>query len=225
MTLKIFHLVIAASFFTLPVHASKMSEYLTKPELERKMTEVYGSRSVGRAKALSQLMAPRAGTGDQQKLTLVNNFFNNLTYSEDAVLWGEKDYWANPLEFIGARGGDCEDYSIAKYYTLMELGVSESKLRMAYVKAIKYNQFHMVVLYYATPKSDPLVLDNIKASIYPGSQRTDLLPVYSFDAKSLWIMKSRREGTLAGSADRLAQWQALQTRFSTEHLRSPRRAL
>ncbi|KAL8188460.1 UNVERIFIED_CONTAM: hypothetical protein K2H54_000175 [Gekko kuhli] len=142
--------------------------------------------------------------GEQQKIELVNNYFNNLTYSDDPRLWGEADYWANPLEFIGARGGDCEDYSISKYYTLMELGVDEKKLRLAYVKAVRYNQFHMVTLYFATPKSDPLVLDNINSRILPGSKRTDLIPVYSFDAKSIWIMKSRREGTLAGSADRLA---------------------
>ena len=138
---------------------------------------------------------------------------------------GDDDYWANPLEFIGARGGDCEDYSIAKYYTLMELGVDEKKLRLAYVKAIRYNQFHMVTLYFPTIKSDPLVLDNINGRILPGSKRNDLQPVYSFDAKSIWIMKSRREGTLAGSADRLAQWTSMQSRFSSEHLRSPSPAI
>ena len=61
--------------------------------------------------------------------------------------------------------------------------------------------------------------------ILPGSKRNDLQPVYSFDAKSIWIMKSRREGTLAGSADRLAQWTSMKTRFSSEQLRSPRRQL
>ncbi len=125
----------------------------------------------------------------------------------------------------GPGGGDCEDYSISKYYTLMELGVDEKKLRLAYVKAIRYNQFHMVTLYFPTTKSDPLVLDNINGRILPGSQRNDLQPVYSFDAKSIWVMKSRREGTLAGSADRLTQWTSMQSRFSSEHLRAPRRQL
>ncbi|BDN90947.1 sulfate adenylyltransferase [Aeromonas caviae] len=189
------------------------------------MQAVYGARAIQRSEAFSRLLTPRAGTTDQQKLELVNNYFNNLTYSEDPRLWGDDDYWANPLEFIGARGGDCEDYSIAKYYTLMELGVDEKKLRLAYVKAIRYNQFHMVTLYFPTIKSDPLVLDNINGRILPGSKRNDLQPVYSFDAKSIWIMKSRREGTLAGSADRLAQWTSMQSRFSSEHLRSPRRQL
>ncbi|MDL5385994.1 transglutaminase-like cysteine peptidase [Aeromonas hydrophila] len=207
------------------VQASRLSEYIASPELRVKLQEVYGGRAIQRAEAFSRLLTPRAGTTDQQKIELVNNYFNNLTYSDDPRLWGEADYWANPLEFIGARGGDCEDYSISKYYTLMELGVDEKKLRLAYVKAVRYNQFHMVTLYFATPKSDPMVLDNINSRILPGSKRTDLIPVYSFDAKSIWIMKSRREGTLAGSADRLAQWTSMKTRFSSEQLRSPRREL
>ncbi|WP_323886579.1 transglutaminase-like cysteine peptidase [Aeromonas allosaccharophila] len=207
------------------VQASRLSEYIASPDLRAKLQEVYGGRAIQRAEAFSRLLAPRAGTTDQQKIELVNNYFNNLTYSEDPRLWGDEDYWANPLEFIGACGGDCEDYSIAKYYTLMELGVDEKRLRLAYVKAVKYNQFHMVTLYFPTPKSDPLVLDNINSRILPGSKRTDLIPVYSFDAKSIWIMKSRREGTLAGSADRLAQWTSMKTRFSSEQLRSPRRQL
>ena len=123
------------------VQASRLSEYIASPELRAKLQEVYGGRAIQRAEAFSRLLSPRAGTTDQQKIELVNNYFNNLTYSEDPRLWGDDDYWANPLEFIGARGGDCEDYSIAKYYTLMELGVDEKKLRLAYVKAVKYNQW------------------------------------------------------------------------------------
>ncbi|MGL4251203.1 MAG: transglutaminase-like cysteine peptidase [Aeromonas sp.] len=207
------------------VQASRLSEYIANPALQARLQEVYGGRAIQRAEAFSRLLSPRAGTSDQQKVELVNNYFNNLTYSEDPKLWGDQDYWANPLEFIGARGGDCEDYSISKYYTLMEMGVEEKKLRLAYVKAVKYNQFHMVTLYFPTPKSDPLVLDNINSRVLPGSKRTDLIPVYSFDAKSIWIMKSRREGTLAGSADRLAQWTSMKTRFSSEQLRAPRRHL
>ena len=46
---------------------------------------------------------------------------------------------------LGPGGGDCEDYSIAKYYTLVELGVEEKKLRLAYVKAVRYNAFHMEI--------------------------------------------------------------------------------
>ncbi len=207
------------------VQASRLSEYIASPELRAKLQEVYGGRAIQRAEAFSRLLAPRAGTTDQQKIRAGEQLLQQSDLQRGPQVVGDEDYWANPLEFIGARGGDCEDYSIAKYYTLMELGVDEKRLRLAYVKAVKYNQFHMVTLYFPTPKSDPLVLDNINSRILPGSKRTDLIPVYSFDAKSIWIMKSRREGTLAGSADRLAQWTSMKTRFSSEQLRSPRRQL
>ena len=85
------------------VQASRLSEHIASPELKAKMQEVYGARAIQRAEAFSRLLAPRAGTTDQQKLELVNNYFNNLTYSEDPRLWGDEDYWANPLEFISGR--------------------------------------------------------------------------------------------------------------------------
>ena len=87
------------------VQASRLSEHIASPDLRAKMQAVYGARAIQRAEAFSRLLTPRAGTTDQQKLELVNNYFNNLTYSEDPRLWGDEDYWANPLEFIGARGG------------------------------------------------------------------------------------------------------------------------
>nr|WP_282107215.1 transglutaminase-like cysteine peptidase [Aeromonas veronii] len=141
------------------------------------------------------------------------------------LLWRAEGYHQSAVGHLSPFIHECRTYYLNSRYTLMELGVDEKKLRLAYVKAVRYNQFHMVTLYFPTPKADPLVLDNINSRILPGSKRTDLIPVYSFDAKSIWIMKSRREGTLAGSADRLAQWTSMKTRFSSEQLRSPRRQL
>ena len=103
----------------LSAQASSMTRYLNESELHKRIADVYEERAVLRVKSFSRIMSPRVGISEQQKLTLVNNYFNNLTYSEDNFLWGQSDYWANPLEFIGARGGDCEDYSISKYYDIM----------------------------------------------------------------------------------------------------------
>ena len=103
----------------LSAQASSMTRYLNESELHKRIADVYEERAVLRVKSFSRIMSPRVGISEQQKLTLVNNYFNNLTYSEDNFLWGQSDYWATPLEFIGARGGDCEDYSISKYYDIM----------------------------------------------------------------------------------------------------------
>ena len=102
------------------------------------------------------------------------------------------------------NGGDCEGFTIAKYFTLKELGVNVSRMSSAYVKALDLNQAHMVLTYYATPKSEPVVLDNLIPQIKLASQRKDLLRVYSFNGDNLWISKKGRRANLVGSADSLA---------------------
>ena len=95
---------------------------------------------------------------EAEKLELVNQFFNtNVLFIDDIDLWKKKDYWATPLEMLSIGGGDCEDYSIAKYFTLKELGVDEDKLRITYVKATALNQAHMVLTYFKTNRSVPFL--------------------------------------------------------------------
>ena len=128
-----------------------------------------------------------AGKAVKQQLIEVNRFFNQFVYKDDMALWGEKDYWATPEEFIGKNSGDCEDYVVAKYFILRSLGVPDERLYLTYVKAVKENRAHMVLSYFETPKSTPLILDNYNPRILPADKRRDLLPVYSFNAKSLFL--------------------------------------
>lgn len=158
---------------------------------------------------------------DAQKLSAINNFFNQLIFIDDALLWGQKDYWATPLEFIGSAGGDCEDFSIAKYFALRELGIDDSQLRLVYVKALTLNQFHMVVAYYPTPSSVPLLLDNLNGTILPATERPDLLPIYSFNGSKLWLMKQKGQGQLSGQSSRLSIWNDLRQRASDTPLHRP----
>ncbi len=154
---------------------------------------------------------------EAEKLALVNQFFNtNVLFIDDIDLWNKKDYWATPLEMLSIGGGDCEDYSIAKYFTLKELGVDEDKLRITYVKAKELNQAHMVLTYFKTKRSVPLVLDNLITEIKPASQRNDLTPVYSFNGTGLWLAKSRGEGQRVGGSSRLSLWQDLEKRMQKQ---------
>ena len=52
----------------------------------------------------------------------------------DEKLWGQSDYWASRMESIGQNAGDCEDYVIAKFFTLIDLGIPQEKLYFTYVK-------------------------------------------------------------------------------------------
>ena len=70
----------------------------------------------------------------------INNFFNKIPYLDDIKVWGEKEYWATPLEFLAKAKGDCEDYVIAKYFSLGNLGIAYEKLYFSYVKSKDYTR-------------------------------------------------------------------------------------
>jgi predicted transglutaminase-like cysteine proteinase len=174
----------------------------------------HGERAERRLTDWQQLLRSAKDLPEKDKLNKVNDFFNlNVLFVDDIIHWKIEDYWATPLEFLATGAGDCEDFAIAKYFTLKELGVDESKMRITYVKALRLNQAHMVLTYFASPKSVPDVLDNLIPDIKPATQRADLLPVYSFNGTGLWIAKARNAGKRVGNPDRLSLWNDLKNRM------------
>jgi len=173
----------------------------------------YGAGARDRLNSWQTFIQNNTAESDLAKLEEVNDFFNRFDFVSDALHWRQKDYWATPIEFLASDGGDCEDFSLAKYFTLKQLGLDEEKINMTYVKAWQLNQAHMVITYYSTPDAEPLVLDNLIAAIQPASKRTDLLPVFSFNGSSLWISKERGRGNLIGKSDRLKRWNDLLERL------------
>ena len=119
------------------------------------------------------------------------------------------------MESLQRGAGDCEDYAIAKYFTLRQLGVPVDKLRITYVKALQLNQAHMVLTYYPHPGAMPLVLDNLIDTIEPANQRTDLRPVYAFNAEGLWMPGQGGERQV-GDSKRLSRWQDLLKKMRAE---------
>lgn len=182
----------------------------------------YGLRAADRGRAWFNILHSAQQLSDTDKLSKVNNFFNMLYFVDDQKLWGESNYWATPIEFIGANGGDCEEFAIAKYFTLLALGIDDQKMRITMVKALRLNQYHMVLSYYETPGSVPLVLDNLDGKIKPADQRQDLYPVYSFNGKQLWLNKEKGQGVLAGKSDRLKRWTNLNQRMDVSKMKQPK---
>jgi len=181
----------------------------------QKFEQKYGSEPAEQLRQWRELLQVSKGDSEMEKLIAVNNFFNRrLKFIDDISHWKKNDYWATPFEFIGTGAGDCEDFSIAKYFSLLELGVPNDKLRITYVKALVYNQAHMVVTYFSEPGTIPLVLDNINPAIEPADKRKDLLPVYSFNGTGLWLAKQRGLGKKAGGADRISLWTDLNNKMA-----------
>ena len=205
-------------FLALIVPISKGKNFHLDTELLNKAEQKYGKSARSRLTAWEDLIVSDNSQTDLEKLEKVNQFFNMMEFVDDIDHWRVKDYWATPIEFIGTQGGDCEDFTIAKYFTLKAMGIKDEKLNLTYVKSITYNVHHMVLAYYSLPGSEPLILDNIVKDIHPASKRTDLLPIYSFNGTGMWLAKQRGKGKLAGSSSQLQRWQDLVQRMSEDNL-------
>lgn len=169
-----------------------------------------------RFQALQKLIDSKSTMTELEKLKRVNQFFNLFQFVSDLQFKGQPDYWQTPNEFIQAAAGDCEDFSIAKYFTLLKMGVPSGKLKIVYVKSIKLNQAHMVLAYYAKPTSEPLILDNLNGKILPASERPDLIPVYSFNIDGLWLVRKQSHDRRVGNSNRLRKWRDLLKRMEKE---------
>lgn len=184
--------------------------------LRQSMQRQYGQRGLAVLEEWFELLERLRDADLRHRLEGVNDFFNrHVRWIDDIRVWGQEDYWATPLEALGKGEGDCEDYSIAKYVTLKQLGVPGDQLRMIYVRArigrSQITQAHMVLGYYETPSAEPLVLDNLVPSITPASQRTDLDPLFSFNSQGLWAGGSSE--SRADPLARLSRWRRVLDRM------------
>ena len=149
-------------------------------------------------------------------INAANDYFNQVQWLWDKDHWGQEDYWATPIETLATNGGDCEDFSIGKYFSLTSVGMPTEKLRITYVKALELDLAHMVLAYYPSPSAEPLILDNINKTILPASKRTDLLPIYSFNGDGLWLAKSRSTAVTRDASKNLPSWGNLHQKIKQE---------
>lgn len=192
-------------------------------ELERMRQTALQRYGAAAAESVDGWRAAMAGwreLPEVEQLQRVNEFFNRrIRFAEDPVVWGQPDYWATPLETLARGSGDCEDFVFAKYFSLRELGVPDSRLRMTYVRAriggpaSSVSQAHMVLGYYAEQGGMPLVLDNLLSSIKPASARPDLAPVFSFNMQGVFVGSSEQASS---PVDRVSRWRELLLRMRLE---------
>jgi len=167
-------------FFTFNLESALITKSVVK-KAEAKYGVSAKKRFLG---VYKDLLVKLKKADEMKKLNIVNSWMNYIQYRSDKKLYGVNDYWATLYEFVGRGAGDCEDYTIAKYYVLKALGVDPHKLKFTYViyksrhgKKIS----HMVLSYLKVPrpkkKSDILILDNNNRKILPASKRKDIVKV------------------------------------------------
>lgn len=176
-----------------------------------------GPQAVSGVKALQMALSLAAELNDDGKLLAVNRFYNQrIQFREDTEVWGQVDYWASPLETLERGQGDCEDFAIAKYFSLLAVGVPVPRLRLVYVRAQLDGtvQAHMVLAYYATPTAEPVILDNLVPDVLPASRRSDLSPVFSFNGEGLWQGVGYQSA--GDPTSRLSRWREVMGKARTE---------
>lgn len=192
------------------------------PGLLRYVTKKWGSSgaerlSAWRATELDYLRKHQKipDTASVNELQGLNLFWNKVPYYSDQEHWGMPDYWASPVEMSASNGGDCEDYSIAKYFSLRELGIPVQNIRITYVRAVTQGHIvaHMVLAYYPTPDADPYILDNLSDKLQLASERTDLDPVYSFNDEDLWASGANSS---KGKSSQIRLWRELLDKMEKE---------
>ena len=182
-----------------------------------------GAAATAGVRALLPVLADATALDDEHRLAAINEFFNRrIVFTDDDLVWGQADFWASPVELLGKGRGDCEDYAIAKYFSLVAVGVPVARLRLVYVRAQiggpgGASQAHMVLAYYAQPGAEPLILDNLIGEIRPASRRADLTPVFSFNSEGLW---QGAAGAAAGDPTaRLSRWREVLAKAQAEGFR------
>ena len=182
----------------------------------------YGPAAVQGVAAWQEMFQIARAKTESGRLTTVNDFFNSrVRFADDIIVWQQNDYWATPLETFAKGAGDCEDFAIAKYLTLLASGIPDKRLRLVYVRAVTRNVDgstrlvpHMVLAYYPKADAEPVILDNLVNEIQPASARSDLRPLFSFNTEGIWEQVSSKSSTV--SLDRLSRWRDLLTRASRE---------
>ncbi|WP_395054695.1 transglutaminase-like cysteine peptidase [Polaromonas sp.] len=189
--------------------------------MQNVLTQRFGAPAAAAFTDWQKLLQQGVEQPEPAKLKLVNDFFNRrIRFQEDLTVWAKSDYWATPMETLGRGAGDCEDFAIVKYFTLLLLGIPDEKLRLIYVQAriggvnSSVTQAHMVLAFYPVPDAEPMILDNLINDLRPASRRPDLLPVFSFNSQGLWQGASGARG--AGGPGTLSRWQELLNRARAE---------
>jgi predicted transglutaminase-like cysteine proteinase len=126
----------------------------------------------------------------------VNSYINESRYIIDSRNWGKSDYWSNPVEFF-KRGGDCEDFAIAKYVSLRALGVPEERLRIAIVHDLVKDIPHAVLVVYTD--NGALILDNQNKKAERANLVKRYKPIFTINRHAWWLHTKPKTTVLASA--------------------------
>ena len=206
--------LIVAAFYFIPVGSAKANPFEStqlarlSPQLEQK-SALLGRRFglvLSRHRIQVALAADRCQSGQSSACQLegwqafltqisasdeadqiyrVHRYVNRFRYVTDKRNWRRRDYWAIP-EQLFERGGDCEDYVIAKYLSLRALGIDADRLRVVVVYDRKKREDHAVLA--VLGPNETVILDNYRRRVMSWTDmKRRYRPYYSLNENAVWI--------------------------------------
>ena len=157
-------------------------------DIEKKKGSISKNRIVDYEKTLKRV----SSFSKYKQLTSINFYLNQLLPQYDDVINKKEDHWATPKEFLTTGYGDCEDYVIIKYFSLIKLGFDEKKLFITVVKETYYGGYHMVLTYFQEENESPLVLDNLSFKILNLQTRNDIKADIFINSTGVYKMKDKK---------------------------------
>jgi predicted transglutaminase-like cysteine proteinase len=149
--------------------------------------------------AWQAMLNGQVGRAPIDQLQAVNRFLNDWRYQADAEYYGQRDYWATPLEFL-RQSGDCEDYAITKYVSLRQLGFAAERLRLVVVRDVLRDLAHAVLAVYLDDQV--VILDNLTRAVLPQEQVTQYVPYYSINETTRWAHVPPADTLVSSAAGR-----------------------
>jgi predicted transglutaminase-like cysteine proteinase len=171
------------SLKALPQWARVLSKMNTERRQFRACLENAAACTAAGLKSWREVADATRGKPELEVLKTVNRYFNRWPYRVDRELYGVSEFWATPQEFM-KRSGDCEDYSIAKFFVLRDLGYANDKLRIVILKDRIRNIGHAVLAVYAL--GDILILDSLTDLIFSHKKYQHYVPQYSMNETTRW---------------------------------------
>lgn len=138
-----------------------------------------------RVKEWKSVLDQQRGGPLSTALAQVNRYINKYPYVLDQVNWGMLDYWATPFELISVNG-DCEDYAIAKYYSLRYLGLSPDRMRIIIVQDFNLGGIIHAILGVYDDNNDLMILDNQIKQVVPANRVYHYRPIYGINENAWW---------------------------------------
>ena len=189
---------------------AKWTETIARYERERSQERALCQKGDCALVRWREFLAPLMRKDAPAQLRAVNDYMNRVPYRADLENYGAEDYWATPREFF-AKGGDCEDYALAKYLSLRALGWPAERLRIVVVHDNARDLVHAALIAYH--EGNAYLLDIEIGQVTDHRNVARYVPIFAIGENGWWSYRPLAPAEIAQAVGKVAklvpEWRSL----------------